>query len=118
MVNFETIKMLASIEKLAALSVNGFMPLSKATPEDKDNFILYDDVSSNRSDSGDYLVVIDSVIDEIHRDAVSYLRGENYEASVEFEKGKPHVRLFGDDFTEEGIVEHLIIIEDGCWYFE
>lgn len=73
MISTETISFLGELNFLAKKSKNGIRPFSKATKENKDEGILYDDKNPICEVDGVtwYPVVCNAIIDACHHDIIS-----------------------------------------------
>lgn len=68
-INWQSIKLMKTMDELAELTEAGFREFDKATWEDKDVFVLVD---REKADEHGAPIVLDSLIDELHHDAISY----------------------------------------------
>lgn len=108
MIDFETVRFMKLLDELAALSANGIVPFSEATPESwgSRQKLFYDDTPAN------FRVVCDACIDELHHDIISYYSSADYTIRAICEEGdKPFVEVMSADGC------YTIVVEDGVWYF-
>lgn len=108
MVDFETVRFMGMLDKLAALSANGIVPFSEATQESwsSHQYLFFDDSAEN------FRIVCDACIDELHHDIVSYYSGADYIVRAICEEDEqPFVEIMSADG------QYTIVVEDGVWYF-
>lgn len=105
MLNFETIKFIAILNRLAIRSKNGIEPFKNATEENQYSKVFY-----NPSD--DFKVISESFIDEQHHDICEYFDNFEYVIKVEFEDNKPYLVV---EFYNR---EEIFRIQNGSWFLE
>ena len=110
MINLETIKFNALLNKLAELSENGIENFKDATEETWDEKLFYDETTEDAN--GDYLLVRDACVSEEDHDAISYYESESGEYTIKVKiDDKPYITVKLTESEEE------ITIENGRWYF-
>lgn len=114
MINLETIKFNALLNKLAELSKNGIENFKDATEETWGEKLFYDETTEDAD--GDYMLVRDAcIIDDpecMHHDVISYYESENGEYNIKvMTDDNPYIVVKLTESEEE------IVIENGKWYF-
>lgn len=109
-VNWKSIKLMKTMDELAELAEAGFRDFDKATWEDKDTFILVD---WEEADEQGAPIVLDSLIDELHHDAISYY--DNLFDDVIFRVVEQGDELF--IVVKSLYTNDEVCIDGGRWYF-
>lgn len=116
MINIETIKFMKMLDKLAAMTVNGFEPFSKATADSIGEKIFYDEKKPD--ENGFFPIVLDAcIVDDpecLHHDIVSYYDSDSgeYTVRVELEEDMPPSIV-----VDLLLSEAQIAVYEGRWHF-
>lgn len=119
MISTETISFLGELNSLAKKSKNGIRPFSKATKENKDEGILYDDKNPICEADGAtwYPVVCSAIIDACHHDIISIYAASYAEVGIHFavvkndQDGNLYIQV-----SSHRDPNFCVIICDGEWY--
>ena len=111
MINVETIKFVKMLDELKEKLKNGATPFGNVTKGASSEAICYDEKSPDND--GHFRIVLDSWVDEIHRDIISYYDSGTFDYTVRLDLDDEdpciEVRLIGSD--------ELIVIDEDEWYF-
>jgi len=113
MINVETIKFMKMLDELAKHSLGGFESFEKATRDNFETKVFYDQTTL---DEEGYRVVLDACLieDPYHHDIISYYDSGSNEykiRAVADENGEMFINII---FL---LSEESISLEDGTWYF-